>query len=50
MNDRLRGFFQQLLQQAINSGIHTIFWKMPFGVSLVVLVLLVAIALYFQLY
>jgi hypothetical protein len=50
MDDQLKGFFRRLLDQAIHSAIHTIFWKMPLGLALMVLALLIGVALYFKLY
>jgi hypothetical protein len=50
MEPRLRNFFQGLLNQAINSGIFAAFWKMPLGMVLAVLAILIAVAVIFGLY
>jgi hypothetical protein len=50
MEPRLKEFFQGLLQHAIRSGIFAAFWKMPLAAVLVVVAILIAVAVYFQLY
>ncbi len=50
MEPQLRDFFQRLLHQAINAAIHSIFWKMPLLLALLVLAIMVGAAVYFHLY
>jgi hypothetical protein len=50
MDKDLRGFFNQLIHHAIRAAIHSVFWKMPLGMVIVVLAILIGVAVYFKLY
>ena len=50
MDPNLRNFFRQLLNNAINAGINSIFWKMPLLAAIVVVTALIGIVVYFKLY
>ena len=50
MDDKLKGFFGRLLNDAIRSSIQSIFWKMPLGMAMLALAILIGIAVYFQMY
>jgi hypothetical protein len=50
MTPELRGFVQRLIQMAIHSGIQSIFFRLPLGVIVVVVGLLIWAAVHFQLY
>lgn len=45
-----RDFFRDLLHQAINSGIMSMFWKMPLIWTIIIVALLIGIVVYFNLY
>ena len=46
MDDKLKGFFGRLLNDAIRSSIQSIFWKMPLGMAMLALAILIGIAVY----
>ena len=50
MDSRLKDFIQGLVHHSIRSGIFAAFWKMPLGVVLTLVALLIAVAVYFDLY
>jgi hypothetical protein len=50
MDPRLRDYLRQLLQNAINAAMTSVFWKMSLIWTVVILVVLLAIVFYFGLY
>jgi hypothetical protein len=50
MDPRLREFFRQLMTNAINSGIASIFWKMPLLWTVVIVAILIGLVVYFGFY
>ncbi len=50
MDSSLREFLKQLLRQAIQALIYTTAWKLPLGVGLLLLAVLIGAAIYWQLY
>jgi hypothetical protein len=50
MDQRLRDYLQQLLQNAINAATASVFWKISLVWTLVLLAVLLGIVLYFGLY
>jgi hypothetical protein len=50
MDQRLRDYLQQLLHNAINAAMTSVFWKMSLVWTLVILAVLLAVVFYFGLY
>ena len=50
MTPELRGFIQRLIHTAIHSGIHSILFRLPLGVVIVLVGLLIWAVVHFQLY
>ena len=50
MDPRLREFFRNLLDNAVNSAIASVFWKMPLVWTLVAIALLIGVIVFFGLY
>ena len=50
MDPRLRDYLRQLLQNAINAAMTSVFWKMLLVWTLIILAVLLGIVFYFGLY
>ncbi len=50
MDANLRNFLKQLVQQAIGALMYSTAWKLPLWLALFLLALLIAAAIYWQLY
>ncbi len=50
MDPRLREYLKKLLDRAIHSAIGSLFFKMPWQIVLLLLVIMIGIVIYFGLY
>ena len=50
MNDPARNFLRQLLHQAINSGIHSLLWRLPTLMLVLVISAMIFAVWYWQLF